>query len=214
MEPYPIDSSNTSSSGTAVLVLGFLTLLYFMYDNLEKKIMACRDQHIVTDSRFHVVEDKLATLNELEESVSTLKEAEEERKSSWEDDVTEPNKYQAILGTGLVNGHVVEIRLISESLHTFKSNRYWLLNNDINLDVIRHVLNTKMISRYFKEKNNKIVSTQQSLLGIDEMMRVECTLPKLWNPPYEGLESLGLIVASIRAEEIHWKRALIDTNEN
>ncbi len=219
VEAFQTTSTLDTSGGSGVAVslsLGFLVLVYLLYDHFEKKLTIQTAMHQETEARFHVTEDKLATLEELQEEVQRLKEAEEERKSSWEDDVTEPNKYQAIVGSGTVNGIDVELRFISEKLNTFKSNRYWLLNNEINHNTLRFILdgpNGRLISKYFKEKNDKLVSTLHHLSGLDEMLRIECHLPKRWNPPYEADTTLSQTVYSIRENELQWKRALINAGD-
>ena len=217
MGPYQIQNqedngSSAGSAGTAVLFLGLFTLLYLIYENLDKKILAIREMYMVNESRFHVVEDKLATLEEVEKDVEELKEEEEERKNSWEDDVTEPGKYQAILGTGTVDDVEYEFRFVREKLDTFKSNRYWLLNDiSTNEEMIQHFLEYNFQSYNFSKKGDKYVSTHLSnmAVGLDSLLYLECS----FTGSVDGTGFNNLVVRqakTIQGGTFKWKRALVD----
>ncbi len=191
-----LSHSSDSSGVTLSLSLGFLILLYLLYDHFEKHMRYVTDRHEITEARFHVTEDKLATLEELQADVRELKEAEEERSSSWEDDVTEPNKYQAILGVGRCELYKadIEIRLIREKLNTFKSNRYWLLNTDINTEIIKAFWEKyiETNTRGWMERDGKLFCSAHIITGIDEICRIEVSMTKIWSP-YESNNIVSFI---------------------
>lgn len=179
-------SAQSTSGVTSAVSFGFLILLYLLYDHFEKKFSQQRAYHIETEARFHVTEDKLATLDELQEEVNRLRDAEEDRKSSWEDDVTEPGKYQAIVGVGRYEPYKVdiEIRLTRQKLNSFKSNRYWLLSNDINLEIIKNFWQKyiETNTRGWMERDGKLYCSVDVITGIDELSRIEVSMTKIWSP--------------------------------
>lgn len=213
---YPKTTSDPSGGSAAALGLGFLVLMFLMYDHFERAIRAITDHNLETQARFTVTEDRLATLNDLEDDIRELKEAEEERKSSWEDDITEPDKYQAILGKGKINEHEIEIRIYSECLNTFKSNRYWILNDRISPSFIPYLSDHRTIAEAnnFKALDNKIIGRKKILTGVDSIMCIEWSHPYIWPEPFGGQEGImrELLqkIGSLNLKTIAWKRALID----
>lgn len=212
-------SQESSGGGLVTMGLGFLVLMYFMYDHFEKRLRLQAELNEGTEARFRVTEDRLATLNEIEEDVRALTEAEEERKSSWEDDVTEPGKYQAILGTGVhdfrgIKGSL-EIRFIRCKLNTFKSNRYWLLNNEINFDVLK-LFWEKYITKPqgWSERDGKLYWSVNILTGIDELSKIEICMEKIWNLHELNFihDYIGSFEPSLKdsTPNFKWKRALVD----
>jgi len=182
-------SHSSESSGTGAILslsMGFLVMLYLMYDHFEKQVRYFADRHEETEARFRITEDKLATLEELQEEVQRLKEAEEESKSSWEDDVTEPNKYQAIVGVGRYESYKadIDIRLTRKKFNSFKSNRYWLLNNDTNLEIIKNFWEKHIEpkTRGWMERDNKLYCSVDVITGIDEICCIEVSMTKIWSP--------------------------------
>ena len=189
VEAFQTTSTIETSGGSGVTVsvsLGFLLLLYLLYDHFEKRFTLQAAYHQDTEARFHVTEDKLATLEELQEEINRLKEAEEDRRSSWEDDVTEPGKYQAILGVGRYEPYKadIEIRLTRQKLNSFKSNRYWLLNNEINMNVIKNFWEKyiETNTRGWMERDEKLYCSVEVVTGVDEICCIEVSMTKIWSP--------------------------------
>lgn len=214
---HRLENPDVGPAANITLFIGFCCLMYFMYDHFDKRFMNLKDRFIENEARFHVVEDKLATLDEIEEDVRQLNEAETERKSSWEDDITEPGKYQAILGKGKVGELDVEIRIYNESLNTFKSNRYWILNNTISPSFIRYLYDTKVIGGVtnFKAEGDKIIGIKKILTGVDSIMCIECSLTNKWSPPFEvegTKRDITQTLYSIDLPKAIWKRGLIDSH--
>jgi hypothetical protein len=207
IEPLQLENPDAGPSAVVTVFLGFCCMIYFMYDYFDKRLVSLNDRNIETEARFHIVEDKLATLNELEENVRQLAEADEERKSSWEDDITEPSKYQAILGTGTFEGTQYEFRFVREKLDTFKSNRYWLLNDiSSNSLVIQHIL-----QHYFtqSEVDKRGIEVEPILFGLDS--RLSCSL--IVRTEDSGIQNLQKIIQEAKKIEggsFKWKRALLD----
>lgn len=210
---YQKTTSEPAAGGMAAVAMGFLILMFLMYDHFERQIRAMTEQNIETQARFAVTEDRLATMGELEEDVRELMEAEEERKSSWEDDVLEPNKYQAILGTGTVEGVEYEFRFIREKLNTFKSNRYWLMA-ELSPIFIHHFL-----WRYFKAAaDSGIIQTDTNPLvshwepnDIDYFIRIDCRIVKNeMNKPIVNFTEVFEEARKASKSAFKWKRALID----
>jgi len=210
IEPYPV-ASESSNVGFATTILALLGFMYMMYEHFEKKFVVVRDRLQETDGRFLITEDKLATLHELEEDLRELKEAEAERKNTWEDDVTEPNKYQAIVGTATIENLHVEFRFVREKLDSFKSNRYWLLNDiSANHAMIRHFLEYNFTTCHFTKKGDALVSTHQNpvAMGLDSLLHLQC-----------GVTGSGDVSGFSRIVEVAkkmdgtftWKRALVDS---
>ena len=181
--------------------------------------------HQETEARFHVTEDKLATLEELQEEIQRLKESDEDRKSSWEDDVTEPNKYQAIVGVGRYESYKadIEIRLTRQKLNSFKSNRYWLLNNDINLEIIKNFWEKHIEpkTRGWMERDEKLYCSVDVITGIDELCRIEVSMTKIWAPygsnHNQFLDFLEKLTTDLKPSNnspssFKWKRVLVDAN--
>lgn len=206
-------SSDPGSGGVAAVGLGCLILLFLMYDHFERKFRILNDHTIETQARFLITEDKLGTLEDLEEDIRGLKEAEDERKNSWEDDVIEPGKFQAILGKAEQN---IEIRIYNESLNTFKSNRYWILNNTISNSFLSFLIDENIFGgiNNFRVSGDRIVAQKKILTGVDSIMCVEYSVPNTWGNPFianEGtMRSLREKILSVNPKNITWKRALID----
>lgn len=213
---YSKTTSDPSGGGIAALSLGFLILMFLMYDHFERAIRAITDHNLETQARFTVTEDRLAILNDLEDDIQSLKEAEEERKSSWEDDITEPDKYQAVLGKGKIGDHEIEVRIYSESFNTFKSNRYWILSNTISPSFIPFLSDHGTIAEInnFREVDNKIIGVKKILTGVDSIMCIEWSHPYTWSEPFCGQEAimkeLRQRIGSVNLKTFTWKRALID----
>lgn len=203
----PIQYSQEASGGGLIsLGLGFLVLMYFMYDHFEKRLRLQAELNEGTEARFRVTEDRLATLNEIEEDVRALTEAEEERKSSWEDDVTEPGKYQAILGTMKYEGSDIQYTFSSDKFHTFKENRYWILNTDINFNTM-NVLSNKCWGGSGICGNEITKITSQEIVGLDNVLHLELTLPTvLWSNKNVVQDR----ILNEKFSEIKWRRVLLN----
>jgi hypothetical protein len=205
-------SQEPSGAALMSLSLGIFVLMYLMYDHFEKRLRIQIELNQETEARFHVTEDRLGILNELEDDVRRLKEVEEERTSSWEDDVTEPGKYQAILGTGTVDDIEYEFRFVREKLNTFKSNRYWLLS-EVSLPFIHHFL-----FRYFNQvststnPNHPLVSYWEPN-DIDYFIRIECHIVKNYKNKQRTDINFNKVYEEARkidTKTFKWKRTLID----
>jgi hypothetical protein len=212
--PYvPSEPQETSSIAPTIVLLFNMILIYFMYSHFDMQYQALKIRQSEVDLQFNTVEGRLGTLHDMEQDLNELKEAATETKDSWEDDIEEPGKYQAIVGTGSMNGIDIELRLINQKLNTFKSNRYWLLNDSINMNIIKYICNKRHVSKFFCELDDRLLSTEQILTGLDSILLVECSLPKRWNPPYAEDPLLCQTVAMIwndQGKSLTWKRALVD----
>lgn len=198
-------SQESSGGGLVTMGLGFLVLMYFMYDHFEKRLRLQAELNEGTEARFRVTEDRLATLNEIEEDVRALAEAEQERKSSWEDDVTEPGKYQAILGTMKYEGFDIQYTFRSDKFHTFKENRYWILNTDVNVNTMKVIANKSYKgSGVCGDDTTKIKS--EEILGVDDVLHLEFSIPTvLWSN-----WAVTAYKINDRFSEIKWRRVLVD----
>lgn len=214
IEPYTGDSSEgTGNFGILALFISFFTLLYTMYEHFDKRLKSLKDDQDETDARFHVTEDRLATLQDLEEDVRGLKESAEESKDTWEDDIEEPQKFQAIVGTGTVEGIEWEFRAIREKLHTFKENRYWLLK-EIDLYFIHHFLFHSQFSSISGKKvsiNKNPVWSSWYLNDVDHFIRLEVNI---LHPKEEEKNEIKLTPVFETARNIDsgifkWKRVLL-----
>jgi hypothetical protein len=224
VEPFQTTTASTGAGVPVSLSLGLLVLLYLLYDHFEKRLTIQNAMHQETESRFHVTEDKLATLEELQEEIQRLKESEEERKSSWEDDVTEPNKYQAILGVGRYESYKadIEIRLTRKKLNSFKSNRYWLLNNETNLEIIKNFWekHIETNTKGWMERDGKLYCSVDIITGIDELCCIEVSMTKIYeiyntNKIVDFIEMLtrDLKPSNNSPSAFKWKHSLLTVSD-
>lgn len=191
--------------------LGGIGLLYFLFEHFSKQIVQIREHLRETDIRFHVTEDKLGTLQDLEEEVRELKEAQSESTTSWEDDVVESGKYQAIVGKTTFEGMPVEIHIISERFHTFKENRYWLLDSKVNLQFIK-MMSSMGFSKVVQAKD-KIYVYNNIFIGLNELLKIQLGFPITADPFDYGqmTQNANRCIEAMcnHPKEADWKRALI-----
>ena len=207
----PLDSS----PGTVISVsLGLLVLMYLLYDHFEKQIQALQKNTNETTKRFHITEDKLATLEELEEEVRKLKDVAAEDKSSWEDDITEPEKYQAIVGKGIVEGIEYEFRFIREKLNTFKSNRYWLLS-EVPFPFIHEILRRHFQNIHMADVSTKPIYSCWEPNDIDYFIRIDCKILKNETTKKEvNFRTVCDEARTVYSKVFKWRRTLIDTTQS
>lgn len=170
---------------------------------LQKKLETCENEIVGNQRR----------LTDLVPQVETLQAAEKDREASWQDDVTEPGKFQAIVGTGTVNGVSWEFRFIRTRLETFKSNRYWFLNSDaVQRRTVIYFLNSCDLGGNFQKNNeNKYLASKmlESTADLDSMIQLECVTEKL--DENQRYNSLNEAIEAAKGPDFKWRRKLVDS---